>query len=208
MQESETYSRSCLLYGVAWGRCSSAAKKAFTVTLRRRVVLVIAASGALFSAGIAAPREPPVDTAAPDFHVTTFDGSKFSLADFKGQVLVLNFWATWCTPCKKELPMLDAFYRLQKQAGLRVLAVTTDRSPPLSQLKPLAAALAIPVVRRFKGDYGPLKGLPTNYVIDRDGIVRYAKAGAFTLDDIHAILEPLLREHVSASSPGAGIETQ
>jgi cytochrome c biogenesis protein CcmG/thiol:disulfide interchange protein DsbE len=208
MQESETYSRSYLLYGVAWGRCSSAAKKAFTVTLRRRVVLVIAASGALFSAGIAAPREPAVDTAAPDFHVTTFDGSKFSLADFKGQVLVLNFWATWCTPCKKELPMLDAFYRLQKQAGLRVLAVTTDRSPPLSQLKPLAAALAIPVVRRFKGDYGPLKGLPTNYVIDRDGIVRYAKAGAFTLDDMHAILEPLLREHVSVSGPGAGIETQ
>jgi cytochrome c biogenesis protein CcmG, thiol:disulfide interchange protein DsbE len=191
-----------------WDTLASPKKEAFAVTLRQRVILVIAASAALFSAGIAAPREPPVDTAAPDFHVTTFDGSKFSLANFKGQVLVLNFWATWCAPCKKELPMLDAFYRLQKQAGLRVLAVTTDRSPPLSQLKALATALAIPVVRRFKGDYGPLKGLPTNYVIDREGIVRYGKAGAFTLADMHAILEPLLREHVSASSPGASIETQ
>ena len=117
-----------------WDTLASPKKEAFAVTFRQRVILVIAASAALFSAGIAAPREPPVDTAAPDFHVTTFDGSKFSLADFKGQVLVLNFWATWCAPCKKELPMLDAFYRLQKQAGLRVLAVTTDRSPPLSQL--------------------------------------------------------------------------
>jgi cytochrome c biogenesis protein CcmG, thiol:disulfide interchange protein DsbE len=118
--------------------------------------------------GIAAAKEPRVGTAAPDFQLTTMDGAKFNLADFKNQVLVLNFWATWCAPCRKELPMLDAYYRQQKQAGLRVLAVTTDSAPPLSQLKRLAAALAIPVVRRFSGAYGPLQGLPTNVVIDRN----------------------------------------
>jgi cytochrome c biogenesis protein CcmG/thiol:disulfide interchange protein DsbE len=88
--------------------------------------------------------------------------------------------------------LLDRYYRLQQPAGLRVLAVTTEDSAPLSQLKPLAAALTIPMVRRFKGDYGPLKGVPTNYVIDRAGILRYAKAGALTLDHLNATLVPLL----------------
>jgi thiol-disulfide isomerase/thioredoxin len=136
--------------------------------------------------------------AAPDFQVTTVDGRTLSLADFKGQVLVINFWATWCAPCKRELPMLDSYYRIQQQAGLRVLAVTTENSLPLSKLKSLSAALAIPMVREFKGAYGPLKGVPTNYVIGRDGVLRYAKAGALTVDKMNAILVPLLRAQVSA----------
>ena len=48
------------------------------------------------------------------FHVTTFDGDKLSRADFKGQVLLLNFWATWCGPCKKELPLLEGYYRARQ----------------------------------------------------------------------------------------------
>jgi cytochrome c biogenesis protein CcmG/thiol:disulfide interchange protein DsbE len=54
------------------------------------------------------------------------------------------------------------------------------------------------MVRQFKGDYGPLKGVPTNYVIDRDGVLRYAQSGALTLDTMNAILVPLLRAPVSA----------
>ena len=160
--------------------------------------MIVAAAGALCCAATAVAREPIVNQAAPDFQVTTIDGNKLSLADFRGQVLVLNFWATWCVPCKKELPMMDAYYRLQQHAGLRILAVTTEDSLPLSQLKPLAAVLAIPMVRHFKGDYGPLKGVPTNYVIDRDGVLRYAQSGALTLDRMNAILVPLLRAPVSA----------
>ena len=163
-----------------------------------RALLVTAGVAAFCSAGIAAPIRPIIDRAAPDFRVTTVDGRTLSLADFKGQVLVLNFWATWCAPCKKELPMLDAYYRIQQPAGLRVLAVTTENSLPLSKLKSLAAALAIPMVREFEGDYGPLKGVPTNYVIGRDGVLRYAKAGALTVEKMNAILVPLLRAQVSA----------
>lgn len=99
--------------------------------------MIVAAVGALRCSGIAVAKEPIVNQAAPDFQVTTIYGHKLSLADFKGQVLVLNFWATWCVPCKKELPMMDAYYRLQQHAGLRILAVTTEDSLPLSQLKPL-----------------------------------------------------------------------
>lgn len=142
----------------------------------------------------AAAKEPAIGKPAPDFHVTTFDGTKLSLADFKGQVLVVNFWATWCAPCKAELPMLDAYYKAQQKAGLKVLAVTTEDSLPPSALKKVSAVLTIPMVRKFTGDYGPIKAVPTNYVIDRAGVLRYAKAGAWTLDDLNDILVPLLRE--------------
>ncbi|HEY8053595.1 MAG: TlpA family protein disulfide reductase [Steroidobacterales bacterium] len=166
------------------------------MTRRPRTTPILAHLVALVFASPGASKPPlVVGNAAPDFQVITLGGTKLTLADFKDQVLVLNFWATWCAPCKRELPLLDQYYRAQQHVGLRVLAVTTEDSAPLSQLKPLAAALAIPMVRRFKGDYGPLKGVPTNYVIDRDGILRYAQAGSFTLDDLNTILVPLLREH-------------
>jgi thiol-disulfide isomerase/thioredoxin len=65
----------------------------------RIALLVLSAAVLVCSSGAAEKPHPAIDQPAPDFHVTTFDGSKLSLADFKGQVLVLNFWATWCGPC-------------------------------------------------------------------------------------------------------------
>jgi cytochrome c biogenesis protein CcmG/thiol:disulfide interchange protein DsbE len=165
----------------------------------RTVLAIVSLTALVFVLGAA--REPMIGKAAPDFQVTTLDGKKLTLADYKNQVLVINFWATWCGPCKRELPLLDKYYRAQEHVGLRVLAVTTEDSVPVSQLKSLAAALTIPMVRRFKGDYGPLKGVPTNYVIGRDGILRYAKAGSFTLDDLNEILVPLLREPAPGAQP-------
>jgi thiol-disulfide isomerase/thioredoxin len=141
---------------------------------------------------------------APDFHATTFDGRNISLADYHGRVLVINFWATWCGPCRRELPLLDAYYRVQKHAGLEVIAVATEDSVSPSQLKPLAALVTIPFIRRLSGPYKVLKGVPTNIVIDRNGTVRYAQARSFSLDDLNSILAPLLRETPDAiadSSP-------
>jgi thiol-disulfide isomerase/thioredoxin len=140
---------------------------------------------------------------APDFKVITLDGKELTLADFKGQVLILNFWATWCGPCKRELPLLDAYYKAQQKFGLRVLAVTTQDSLPLSQLQPLAAVLTIPMVRRFRGPYSDPEAVPTNYVVDRQGVLRYAKAAAFSLDDLNSLLVPLLKEPVSGSAVAA-----
>ena len=136
---------------------------------------------------------------APAFELTTVDGSKIKLTDLRGQVVVLNYWATWCGPCKKELPLLNAYYKINGQHGLKVFAITTEDSLPLSQLKPLAAALTIPMVRRMKGDYDILGAVPTNFVIDRAGVLRYAKAGSFDLDDLNTVILPLLREPVPAS---------
>lgn len=151
-------------------------------------VLMLGVSGAL------AETRPVVGQPAPAFSLKLVDGTQVSLADLKGQVVVLNFWATWCVPCREELPTLDSYYSVQKQHGLRVFAITTEGSVPIYKLKGLFAAMAIPSAKGIKGPYGPLTGVPTNFVIDRAGVVRYAKSGAFDLDDLNRLLVPLLRE--------------
>jgi peroxiredoxin len=148
--------------------------------------------------------QPKVDQPAPDFRVTTLDGQAIQLSDLRGQVVVLNFWATWCGPCKIELPLLDAYYRVQRRHGLVVLAVTTQDSLPLSDLKPLAKVLTIPMVRHFQGPYAPIGGaVPTNFVIDRNGVLRYAQAGAFDLDALNDVLVPLLQAPPPEAAPAA-----
>jgi cytochrome c biogenesis protein CcmG/thiol:disulfide interchange protein DsbE len=135
---------------------------------------------------------------APDFRATTFDGKDVTLADYKGQVVIINFWATWCGPCKKELPLLDSYYAAANQRGygLKILAVTTEDSIPIQDLKPLAANVRFDMARHFHGPYGALKAVPTNYIIDRNGILRYAKAAAFDIDSLNDVLIPLLQQPI------------
>lgn len=157
-------------------------------------VRTLAAPVLLLASGAAA-KQPAVGQAAPDVDLQLLDKSHLLLSSLRGQVVVLNFWATWCGPCRQELPLLDAYYRAQARHGLRVFAVATEDSVPLSRMKPLFQTLSITPVRRLKGDYALVgDALPTNYVIGRDGRVRYAKAGAFTLDELNEVLVPLLKE--------------
>ena len=143
---------------------------------------------------LAIARGIEVGKPAPDFKARTFDGRDISLADFKGHVLVINLWATWCKPCREELPLLSAYHRARKDNGLDVIALATEDSVPADKLKPLAALASFPFVRRMRGAYEIMSGVPTNYVIDRNGIVRYARAGGFTLAGLNELLVPLLNE--------------
>lgn len=144
----------------------------------------------------ACAQELVINGPAPNFRARTFDGREVSLADYKGQVLIINFWATWCAPCKKELPLLEAYYRAtqEKNYGLKILAITTEDSIPIENLKPLAKQVSFDMARHFQGPYRVLKGVPTNYVIDRNGVLRYAKADAFDLDQLNELLIPLLQQ--------------
>ena len=139
---------------------------------------------------------------APPFTGTTFEGKDVSLDEMRGNVVIVNFWATWCAPCREELPLLDGYLRAREQNGLRVIAVTTDANRmPQSFRAKLQGVTALPLLRRFRGDYAPIgRAIPTNFIIDRAGVVRYARAAALDLDALNELLVPLLNE--PAPQPG------
>jgi cytochrome c biogenesis protein CcmG/thiol:disulfide interchange protein DsbE len=157
----------------------------------------IATLGVVVSLALTLPvhaRQLKIGEPAPNFELTLFNGQKVNLDELRGQVIVLNFWATWCVPCRTELPTLNAYYTIQRQHGMRVFAVATEDSVPERKLRLLFDHLAIEPVHRIKGPYAPLSGVPTNFVIDRAGIVRYAQAGAMDLDKLNEVLIPLLNQ--------------
>jgi cytochrome c biogenesis protein CcmG, thiol:disulfide interchange protein DsbE len=152
-------------------------------------------------------RPPKVGEAAPEFTASTFGGHEVKLADLKGDVVVLNFWATWCGPCRQELPLLETAFRTYAKNGLQVIAVASVDSASDADLKRVADKLTIPFVKRMKGPYRDLDAYPTNYVIDRSGKLVYAKAAAFDLDSFNALIVPLLNSPIPAetSQPSAPI---
>lgn len=160
--------------------------------------LKILAALALAATAVPAPAASlTVGQPAPNFDLKLIGGKHVHLSDLRGQVVVLNYWATWCAPCRTELPLLDSYYRAATKRGwpLKIYAVATEDSIPAYQMKPLFAALAIQPADRIRGGpFANVDGLPTNYVIDKAGVLRYAKSGAFELSDLNQILIPLLRE--------------
>ena len=161
--------------------------------LTRAVLGAMIAGATVCLVAPASASTPKVGQPAPDFTVTTFGGRVVKLADLKGDVVILNFWATWCGPCRRELPLLEEFFRSYSQYGFQVFAVATENSVSESQLRPLALKLTIPFVRRLRGPYRDLDAVPTNYVIDRNGKIAYAQAGAIDIDTFNAVVIPLLQ---------------
>lgn len=143
----------------------------------------------------AATPKPKVGQPAPDAELTLIDDTVVRLSELRGNVVVLNLWATWCIPCRKELPILDRYYQIQKQHGLRVFALTLDNNAPRKTMAKLFDVLSIQPTSKIIGPYRPIdNGVPSNYVIDRAGVLRYAKAGAFDLNDLNRELVPLLQQ--------------
>ncbi len=165
-----------------------------------RMPLIFLAALAISAASYAAAAIK-VGQPAPEATMIPINGAPIRLSQLRGQVVVLNYWATWCVPCRVELPMLDRYYRIQGKHGLKVFAVTTEDSLPASKLKPLFSALAISPVRKIRGPYSDFRAVPTNIIIDRAGIVRYAKAGALELEDLNELLVPLLQQSAPVAPP-------
>ena len=150
----------------------------------------------IFSAAPAVAARAKVGQPAPPFTVVTFGGDQVSLEDLRGQVVVLNYWATWCGPCRVELPVLNDYYRRHPRRDLKIFAITIDNTVSPTKLKPLAAQLTFPLIARLTGGgYGTVRGaVPTSYVIDRAGVVRYAQAGSFSAASFEKVVGPLLAE--------------
>jgi cytochrome c biogenesis protein CcmG/thiol:disulfide interchange protein DsbE len=172
--------------------------------------LWIAASVALaLAATPATARKIVVGQPAPDFRMRLPSGQRISLADLKGQVVILNLWATWCGPCKAEMPELDRIQANGAQYGLRVFGVLAMDPTPLYVLRPLAKMLHYPLVGHIGGDYVAVgDAIPTNYIIDRAGIVRYAEANALTAHDYAEIIAPLLAAKAPAATPAVSTATR
>jgi len=166
---------------------------------------------ASFAVGLAlastAVQASDVGKPAHDFKLTTLEGQTVRLADLKGKVVVVNRWATWCTPCKAEMVAFENYIRTHPDTDLKIYAVTVELSVPSSKLKPLQGVLHYPLATGISGSgYRIMAGVPTSYVIDRSGVLRYAAAGAFDLPAFEAFIDPLLAEsapdtRVASSKP-------
>jgi peroxiredoxin len=161
-------------------------------------IISLAAALALAASAVEAGGKP-----ARDFKLTTLDGQTVKLADLKGKVVVVNRWATWCTPCKAEMVAFENYLRTHPKSDLKIYAVTVELQFPASKLKPLQGALSYPLATSISGwGYKIMGGVPTSYVIDRKGVLRYADSGAFDLESFSELVDPLLAEPAS-SQPAA-----
>ena len=112
--------------------------------------------------------------AAPDFTLANPDGKKLSLKDYRGKLVFLNFWATWCEFCREEMPAMERLYQEFKGKGFEILAVNVKdkRSDALAFVKKLK--LSYPIMMDPEGEIGLLYGafgMPTTYLIDENGLV-------------------------------------
>ena len=134
-------------------------------------VAVLLAAG-LSRAALAAPK---VGQPAPPLTVAQLDGRPFDLGTLRDHVVVVNFWATWCPPCRAELPALDAFYRQYHAQGVEILALSAERSRARGDarkaMQPFAFPAAMLCDAKANG-FGDPDGLPTTYVIDTQGVIR------------------------------------
>jgi cytochrome c biogenesis protein CcmG/thiol:disulfide interchange protein DsbE len=141
---------------------------------------------------------PLVGRPAAAFALTGFDGRPVSLEALRGQVVVVNFWASWCYPaCYEEAPALEAGWRRYRERGLTVVGVAIQDKDPASREFIERFGLTFPNAPDPTGkvaiDYG-VYGVPETFVIDRRGTIRRKHVGAVTESVFREVVEPLLEE--------------
>ena len=145
---------------------------------------------------ILASREIIASKGAPDFTLKDANGKRVSLSDFKGKVVVLNFWATWCGPCKTEIPWFIEFQKRWESRGFTVLGVSMDEEG-WKAVTPYAAEKGInyPILlanEEVNQRYGGIEALPTTLVIGRDGKVAFIHSGLISRADYEKEIQQLL----------------
>ncbi|GLQ46178.1 hypothetical protein GCM10007862_12290 [Dyella lipolytica] len=140
-----------------------------------------------------------VGKTAPPITLNTLDGKRIDLRDLRGKVVILTFWATWCDPCREELPLLSRYAQEHAKQGLVVLGFSLDTPDELDQVRTIASNLSFPV--GLLGDphvpgYGRIWHLPVSFTIDRNGRLVdngwQDKQPAWTADRLEQVVTPLL----------------
>ena len=132
---------------------------------------------------------------------SSLDGKPFSLSDERGKVVIINFWATWCAPCRAEMPALDKYYRAHRDEGLALLAISVDAGASTKKLAAVTRGFAFPVARlddtRLARSAIP-SALPETRIYGRDGGLRFDSQGrkGVPLDEatLQRVVAPLLAE--------------
>jgi peroxiredoxin len=149
--------------------------------MRRLPVILIVLAAGLTAVCTPATRSQDESTPAPDFSLKDIRGQAVALADFKGKVLVLNFWATWCPPCRQEIPDFIETYKGLKAQGLEIVGLSVDRLTP-DKLRSWTDEVGInyPVAlatREIVEAYQPGDYIPSTIIIDGKGRIRFRNVG-------------------------------
>jgi cytochrome c biogenesis protein CcmG, thiol:disulfide interchange protein DsbE len=170
----------------------------------RQLPVLLLGLAAVVTGTAAAPVE--VGGAAPALIVPQLDGRMFDLAALRGKVVIVNLWATWCTPCRAEMPRLDAFYRRYHGRGLELLGLSVDETNDRAAVVQVMRSFSYPAAlaaNASSNDFAPVLAVPMTWIIDSAGIVRarLVSGNAVTEQSLEQAVLPLLGQHGAQASP-------
>jgi DsbE subfamily thiol:disulfide oxidoreductase len=148
----------------------------------------------LMAAGLSVPKQP---LEADDFEIASLTGGRAKLSAYRGRVVFLNFWATWCPPCRAEMPSMERLHRLLRERGLEIVAVDLQESKEAVRKFVKDNAITFTVLLDATGAVGGAWGvqsIPTTYLIDRKGTILARSVGGREWDstDMVALFEAIL----------------
>lgn len=163
-------------------------------------LIILGALTAMFCApGFAATLKP--GQPLPHFSARTLDGRNIESNELQGKTIIVHFWATWCPPCREEMPALEKFYQAHHNEGLEVIAVSVeddaDKPKVLEFTKNFSFPVAMQGASQMDG-FGRIWGLPLSFLFDRKGILRKGDwTGEQKMDapNLESFVGPLLKEH-------------
>ncbi|MEO5689364.1 MAG: TlpA disulfide reductase family protein [Burkholderiaceae bacterium] len=167
--------------------------------LAAAALFAVAATFSLVALTPASAATPAANSKAPDFTLRGADGRNVRLDELRGQVVLVNFWATWCGPCREEMPRLDTLYQKYHKSGFVLLGVNVDDDPRTALATAAKLNVSFPVLldtdKKVSKLYD-LNTMPSTVVIDRDGKMRFLTHGyhAGTERDYEQQIRGLLKE--------------